>query len=190
MLSVDWFINKNYYQIKGYLMKRGFHPTEDRGFVKNTNNKCCFCIYSNGEENVTLYYTVKPGKTQTLICDTIYHVGHTFDVGCYESLKAINEENKSFINYFKYGGCHIWALDTYKKGDKFFIITDFDDNIDSYCLVHCGLFRNNKYIDVDTITNDINDILDYYDYGPNMEVNIVDKKNFLKYLKDLKITIR
>ena len=44
-------------------MKRGFHPTEDRGFVKNTNNKCCFCIYSNGEENVTLYYTVKPGKT-------------------------------------------------------------------------------------------------------------------------------
>ena len=49
---------------------------------------------------------------------------------------------------YLHGSCHQWVLDNFRPGDKIFVMTDYDYDIDDYALVHCGLIRNGKYLDV------------------------------------------
>lgn len=99
-------------------------------------------------------------------------------------MKTDNERKIINKDDYLHGYCHQWVLDNYKNGDKIFIITDYDYDIESEALVHCGIYRHNKYIDVRGEFDNIEDILDEFDYGENMESNIINFKEFKKYLKE------
>lgn len=191
MVGTRWFKGANYYQVKGWLLKKGFDVTEDRGFVPNSNNTKCYCTYSCGTEEITLYYTIKPGKTEKFICDKVYkYTNKIFDnVNITNKNYKLNEtlSNQTLTNEdYQYGYCDTWALENYKSGDKFFIITDYDDNIECEALVHCGLFRNNQYIDVSGCYDNIDDILFNYDYM-NPTVEIIDRDVFIQELQEFGI---
>ena len=88
-----------------------------------------------------------------------------------------------YENYL-HGYCHQWVLDNYQPGDKIFVMTDYDYDIEGYALVHCGILRNGKYLDVRGEMNNEDEVLDEFDYGPELETEIMDKKQFIKYCKE------
>lgn len=92
----------------------------------------------------------------------------------------------NIMSYDEYlhGFCHQWVLDNFRPGDKIFVMTDYDYDIDDYALVHCGLIRNGKYLDVRGVMNSEQEVLDEFDYGPELEIQIMDKKQFLEYCKE------
>ena len=49
-----------------------------------------------------------------------------------------------------HGSCHEWAWRNWKKGDKFFVLTEYDEELESEALLHCGLYRDGIYIDAAT----------------------------------------
>lgn len=61
---------------------------------------------------------------------------------------------------------------------------DYDYDIDDYALVHCGLIRSGRYLDVRGVMNSEQEVLDEFDYGPELEIQIMDKKQFLEYCKE------
>lgn len=101
--------------------------------------------------------------------------------------RKASSKNKLDKDDYMHGYCQIWALENYKEGDKFFIITDYDYDIDKEVLVHCGLYRNGKRIDVSGIYKSLEDALSEFDYGPDVSESIEDKKSFLKTLKNFKL---
>ena len=88
---------------------------------------------------------------------------------------------------YLHGQCHQWVLDNYKPGDQIFVMTDYDYDINGYALVHCGLFRNGKYIDVSGEKNTEEEVLDDFDYGPELETEIMDLDQFKEFCKDYKL---
>ena len=85
-----------------------------------------------------------------------------------------------------HGYCHEWALDHYKNGDKFFVVLDYDYDIESEALVHAGLYRNKKYIDATHKVNDIWEILDDEEDGfeyNDPEVLILDYDEYMRIYK-------
>ena len=77
---------------------------------------------------------------------------------------------------YLHGSCHQWVFDNFRPGDKIFVMTDYDYDIDDYALVHCGLIRNGKYLDVRGVMNSEQEVLDEFDHGPELEIQIMDKK--------------
>lgn len=88
---------------------------------------------------------------------------------------------------YLHGFCQEWALLNYKDGDEFFVITDYDYDIDSNVMTHCGLYRNRKYIDVSGTYTDIDDVLYEFDYSDEMTVDILNLTEFIDYLRDMNI---
>ena len=88
---------------------------------------------------------------------------------------------------FLHGQCHQWVFDNYKPGDEIFVMMYYDYDIDDYALVHCGILRNGKYIDVRGEMDSLADVLDEYDYGPELETEILNFEQFKKYCKDNKL---
>ena len=84
---------------------------------------------------------------------------------------------------FMHGQCHQWAWNNWKKGDKFFVLTEYDDDIESQALLHCGLYRDGMYIDAATQSDNIEDILENFDYGDYEEM-ILDKDEFKDFCID------
>lgn len=98
-----------------------------------------------------------------------------------------SSKNKLDKDDYMHGYCQIWALDNYKKGDRFFVITDYDYDIDETVLVHCGLYRNGKRIDASGVHNSLEDALVEFDYGSDVEETIENRDEFLKTLKSFKL---
>jgi len=92
----------------------------------------------------------------------------------------------SYDEYDEYlhGSCHLWVLDNYRPGDKIFVMTDFDYDINGYALVHCGLLRNGKYVDVRGEMDSEKEVLDEFDYGPELDIEIMNLVQFKKYCKE------
>lgn len=92
-------------------------------------------------------------------------------------------ESLEYDDYL-HGSCHQWVLDNYMPGDKIFVITDYDYDIEDYALVHCGIYRDNQYIDVRGCMDDIDEVLEEFDYGEEMEVRIMSFSEFISYCKE------
>lgn len=96
----------------------------------------------------------------------------------------------NFEKDYMHGYCHEWALDHYRNGDKFFIVLDYNYDIESSVLIHAGLYRNKKYIDATHRVNDILDILDDeedgFDYN-DPEVQILTYNEYINFLKDFNL---
>jgi len=83
-----------------------------------------------------------------------------------------------------HGYCHRFVLDNYKKGDKVCLITDYDYDIDRECLCHACLIRNRRYLDVRGFMDTIDEVLEPFDYGEEMEVSEISFRDFVKYCKE------
>ena len=66
---------------------------------------------------------------------------------------------------YLHGLCHEWVLENALHYDKFVILTEHRDETENIGLLHCYIIRNDKYVDVRGETENINDILDGFDYG-------------------------
>jgi hypothetical protein len=64
---------------------------------------------------------------------------------------------------FLHGECNIWLNQHYEKGDKCVALTEQRECGTS--LMHCCLLRNGEYIDVRGNTDNIDDVIDAFDYG-------------------------
>ena len=84
---------------------------------------------------------------------------------------------------YLHGKCHKWVLENYKPGDKIYLITCYDLEIQERALVHCGLYIDGKYVDVRGDEDDIDEVLDGFDYGPELDVEIIDIDEFKTYCK-------
>ena len=97
---------------------------------------------------------------------------------------VMKESDDDDDDEYLHGRCHEWAFDNYQDGDRFFVITEYDYEIESPALLHCGLYRDGKYIDSQTQTTDIDDILDNFDYGDEMEIEILTLEEFKDFCQD------
>lgn len=92
-----------------------------------------------------------------------------------------NEELKQL-----HGLCHQWCIDNFKPGDEIVALTEYDDEIEDDALLHCYLFRNNKFGDVRGFTDYFEEMMedfDYYDFTEWSFKNVTDFKNFLDEIK-------
>lgn len=86
-------------------------------------------------------------------------------------------------DYSLHGACHEWAWRNWQDGDKFFVLTEYDDDIESQALLHCGLYRDGMYIDASIQSDNIEDILENFDYGDYEEM-ILGKEEFKDFCMD------
>lgn len=106
-----------------------------------------------------------------------------------DSIKEDLQETDSEEDDYLYGLCHQWALDNSVDGDKFFAIIEYDDGIERNALLHSGIFRDDKYIDVSGSYDSLEDVLDNFDYG-EYEDFILSKSEFINLLNDLNIPFK
>ncbi len=93
------------------------------------------------------------------------------------------KENSDEDDYL-HGRCHEWALNHYERGDRFFVIIEYDEELESNALLHCGLFRDGMYIDAEVQSDNIDDILENFDYGEDYDVQILTKDEFRDFCRD------
>jgi len=96
---------------------------------------------------------------------------------------VVKESDDEEDDTFMHGQCHQWAWDNWKKGDKFFVLTEYDEDIDRQALLHCGLYRNGLFVDALTQAKDIDDILSNFDYG-DYDMEILEKDEFKDFCID------
>lgn len=99
-----------------------------------------------------------------------------------ENWEEISDEKT--IGYL-HGHCDDWVNENYVKGDKCVAITEYRDEIETICLMHSCLLRNNQYIDVRGETENFDDIIDAFDYG-EFDVEVYETlDSFNERLKEL-----
>lgn len=98
-------------------------------------------------------------------------------------MKESDDEYEEEDDDFMHGQCHQWAWNNWKKGDKFFVLTEYDEDIDGQALLHCGLYRNGLFVDAATQSRDIDDILANFDYG-DYDMEILKKDEFKDFCVD------
>ena len=102
---------------------------------------------------------------------------------------VVKESEDEEDDTFMHGQCHQWAWDNWKKGDKFFILTEYDEDIDGQALLHCGLYRNGLFVDASTQSKDIDDILSNFDYG-DYDMEILEKDEFKDFCIDFGLPLK
>lgn len=91
MYGIHWFKGKDYYQIRGWLEKRGFHKTSNCGF-DNKERTSGWQEFDNGVETITLHCTMKYGKNGNLQCDKITRYDNQiYDSVQFDFNKCLNE---------------------------------------------------------------------------------------------------
>lgn len=93
------------------------------------------------------------------------------------------KENSDEEDYL-HGRCHEWALNHYERGDRFFVIMEYDEELESNALLHCGLFRHGMFLDAEVQSDNIDDILENFDYGEDYDVQILTKDEFMDFCQD------
>ena len=100
---------------------------------------------------------------------------------------VVNESGED--NESLHGMCHQWAWDNWQDGDKFFVLTEYDDEIEGNALLHCGLFRDGTFIDAEVQSDNIDDILENFDYG-DPELEVLSKEEFKDFCIDFGLPLR
>lgn len=90
--------------------------------------------------------------------------------------------NTTYNEDYLHGLCHEWLMQNILPNDKVFMVSDYDEDLECEVLVHCGIYRDKHYIDVRGVFADEDSMLSVFDYGPDMEINIMDYSEFLKQL--------
>ena len=98
-------------------------------------------------------------------------------------------ENDDGIDDFVHGNCQDWAYLNWKSGDDFFVVTEFDEDIEKYALVHCGLYRDGKYIDARGSFDSLDEVLEEFDTGYDIDDEILSKMEFENFCKDYGIPL-
>jgi|GEM_PF-6046282 len=93
---------------------------------------------------------------------------------CYIDVKV-----DDIYNDYLHGRCDEYALKKYQDGDIFIIVTEYDEDINRICLMHCFLKREDKYIDARGILNTINDVLDEFNINDD-DINRYDEYDIYK----------
>ena len=97
----------------------------------------------------------------------------------YEKYEQICEQD------YLHGYCDEWVLKNFKNGDKVVAILEERENIETLCLLHTCLLRNEMFLDVRRETKNFNDILDGFDYGIFDVVELENVKDFKKLMKNI-----
>lgn len=69
------------------------------------------------------------------------------------------------VMQYLHGKCHEWVNKHYQIGDTCIAILEEREGIDTMCLLHSCLLRDESFIDVRGETRDFNDIIEAFDYG-------------------------
>ena len=93
----------------------------------------------------------------------------------------LDEEEEDLLH----GKCNIFVNKIFKPGDTIIALVEMDYDLERPALLHSFILRNNKYIDVRGSTNNIDDILDSFDYGDFQEFQFSSLSEFNKFLQDL-----
>lgn len=95
------------------------------------------------------------------------------------------EEEHDDESIYLHGCCDDWLNEHYQPGDKCIALTEYSYEIKRLCLMHCCLYRDGKYVDVRGETDDLDDVIDGFDYGEfNYEV-YDDLKAFNRRMRKL-----
>ena len=89
------------------------------------------------------------------------------------------------LDIYLHGLCHEWVKDNYKENDKAIIISEFNEDFGVTTLIHCCILRDNKFIDVRGETDDINEILEPFDYFDYEMFSYNDLETFLEMINIL-----
>ena len=87
-------------------------------------------------------------------------------------------------SYYLHGNCDTWVLENYQAGDIPVIWNEFDEDIGKVCIIHCYILRNGYYVDVRGKTDNIEDVIEGFDYGYD------NAAFYCKDLEEYKKTIR
>ena len=99
------------------------------------------------------------------------------------------DEDTEMNDYDMHGACHEWAWRNWTRGDKFFVLLEYDEDIESEALLHCGLFRDGLYIDAEVESDNIDDILENFDYG-DYEMQILTRNEFRDFCIDFGLPLK
>ena len=99
------------------------------------------------------------------------------------------DEDTEMNDYDMHGACHEWAWRNWKRGDKFFVLLEYDEDIESEALLHCGRFRNGMFIDAEVQSDDIDDILENFDYG-DYDMQILTRNEFKDFCIDFGLPLK
>lgn len=91
------------------------------------------------------------------------------------------------LDIYLHGICHQWVKENYKENDEIIILTEIDYETGRIFLIHCCLFRNEEYLDVRGNTNDLEEVLEGFDYYNYEENKINNLEEFMKIINDLGI---
>lgn len=88
---------------------------------------------------------------------------------------------------YLHGYCQDWVIENYQKGDKIIVFQEYDYDIDETCMGHSVLFRNGKYVDVRGEMDDVDEVLDEFDFTDDDVLEFKTLPAFKKYLKNMSI---
>lgn len=94
------------------------------------------------------------------------------------------DESKLEDDDYLHGFCYQWVFDNYRDGDEIFVMTDYDPDIKDTALLHCGLMRDGKFIDVRGEMDTKEEVLEPFDYSNELDIELLNMDEFKIFCKD------
>lgn len=99
------------------------------------------------------------------------------------------DESKLTEDDYLHGFCYQWVFENYEDGDEIFVMTDYDPDIKDYALLHCGLMRDGKFVDVRGEMETKEEVLEPFDYSNELDIEILNLEEFKYFCRDFGLDI-
>lgn len=86
---------------------------------------------------------------------------------------------------YLHGRCDDWVRENFQKGDTIVLIEEYDYDIDAYCIGHALLKRNGRYLDVRGYMDDMEEVLEPFDFTDDDVLEFKSLAKFNKYVQSL-----
>jgi hypothetical protein len=87
------------------------------------------------------------------------------------------------------GFCHRWVLDNFTDGDEIFVMTGYDPDTKDTCLIHCGLMRGGRFVDVRGEMESKEDVTGPFGEDDGIQFSILNMDEFKRFCEDFGLLV-